>query len=194
MVTYGIPNDMMKIAGAVSGIIVAPIIQKGLYPFLTKRRISFGPIARMTVGFFILTLAMAYTTGMQKLIYETGPCYNHPLACAAANHRSIPNQVSVFLQLPIYFAGALAEVFCFTTGTEYAYNKAPKSMRTLVQAIWLGMGGIGACLALAFTPLTRDPHLVTMYAILTGLLGGAGVLLWILFRRLDKLKVKEDAE
>jgi hypothetical protein len=33
-----------------------------------------------------------------------------------------------------------------------------------------------------------------MYAILTGLLGGAGFLVWILFRRLDKLKVKEDAE
>lgn len=194
MVTYGIPNDMMKIAGAISGIIVAPIIQKGLYPFLTKHRISFGPIARMTVGFLVLTLAMAYTTGIQKLIYETGPCYDHPLACAAANNRSIPNHVSVFLQIPIYFAGALAEVFCFTTGTEYAYKKAPKSMKTLVQAIWLGMGGIGACLALAFTPLTRDPHLVTMYAILTGLLGGAGFLLWILFRRLDKLKVNEDAE
>ncbi|KAF7716040.1 MFS-type proton-dependent oligopeptide transporter [Penicillium ucsense] len=162
MLTYGIPNEMMKIAGAIFGIFVAPIIQKGLYQFLTKRRISFGPIARMTVGFLVLTLAMAHTTGIQKLVYETGPCYDQPLACAAANNRSIPNQVSVFLQIPIYFAGALAEVFCFTTGTEYAYNKVPKSMKTLVQAIWLGMGGIGALLALAFTPLTRDPHLVTM--------------------------------
>ncbi|KAJ5304331.1 cytochrome P450 monooxygenase [Penicillium atrosanguineum] len=194
MVTYGIPNDMMKVAGAISGIIVAPIIQKGLYPFLTKRKVSFGPIARMTVGFLVLAFAMAYTTGVQKLIYQSGPCYDNPLACAAAKDRTIPNQVSVFLQIPIYFGGSLAEVFCFTTGTEYAYNKAPKNMKTLVQAIWLGMGGIGACLALAFTPLTRDPHLVTMYAILTGLLGGAGVLLYVLFRRLDKAKVKEDAE
>lgn len=194
MVTYGIPNDMMKIAGAISGIIVAPIIQKGLYPFLTKRRVSFGPIARMTVGFLMLTLAMAYTTVIQKLIYRAGPCYDTPLACAAANDRTIPNQISVFLQIPIYFGGALAEVFCFTTGTEYAYNQAPKNMKTLVQAIWLAMGGVGACLALAFTPLTKDPHMVTMYAILTGLLGGASFLLWILFRGLDKVKVKEDVE
>lgn len=194
MVTYGIPNDMMKIAGAISGIIVAPIIQKGLYPFLTKRRVSFGPIARMTVGFLMLTLAMAYTTVIQKLIYQAGPCYDTPLACAAANDRTIPNQISVFLQIPIYFGGALAEVFCFTTGTEYAYNQAPKSMKTLVQAIWLTMGGVGACLALAFTPLTKDPNMVTMYAILTGLLGGASFLLWIIFRGLDKVKVKEDVE
>lgn len=192
MVTYGIPNDMMKIAGAISGIIIAPIIQKGLYPYLTKKRVSFGPISRMTVGFVFLTLSMAYTTVVQKLLYQTGPCYDTPLACAAANNRTIPNQISVFLQVPTYFGGALAEVFCLTTGTEYAYNHAPKSMKTLVQAIWLGMAGVGTCLALAFTPLTKDPHLVTMYAILTGLLGGASILLWVLFRRLDKLEIKED--
>lgn len=188
MVTYGIPNDMMKIAGAISGIIVAPIIQKGLYTCLTRRKVAFGPIARMTVGFIVLTLSMVYTTVVQKLIYQTGPCYEEPLACPGSHDSTVPNQISVSLQIPIYFGGALAEVFCLTTGTEYAYNHAPKSMKTLVQAIWLAMAGIGTCLALAFTPLTKDPHLVTMYAILAGLLGGATVLLWVLFRHLDKSK------
>ncbi|KAJ5106953.1 POT family-domain-containing protein [Penicillium angulare] len=191
MVTYGIPNDMMKIAGPISGIIVAPAIQKGLYPYLTKRRIAFGPIARMVIGFICLTVSMVYITVIQKLIYEAGPCYEHPLSCSASNNGAIPNQISVFLQLPIYFIGALAEVFCLTTGTEYAYNNAPDSMKTLVQAIWLAMGGIGSCIALAFTPLTEDPYLVTMYAILTGLLGGATFLLWILFRRLDVSKTDD---
>ncbi|KAI1799965.1 POT family-domain-containing protein [Daldinia bambusicola] len=188
MVTYGIPNDMIKIAGAISGIFVAPIIQKGLYPFLTRKQISFSPIARMTVGFAVLTLSMVYTTIVQKLIYQTGPCYDIPLACPDALDRTVPNQISVFLQLPIYFGGALAEVFCLTTGTEYAYNHAPKRMKTLVQSIWLAMAGIGSCLALAFTPLTMDPHLVTMYAVLSGLLGGATLLLWLLFRNVDKLE------
>ncbi|QMW43971.1 hypothetical protein G4B11_007341 [Aspergillus flavus] len=188
MVTYGIPNDMMKIAGAISGIIVAPIIQKGLYTCLTRRKVAFGPIARMTVGFIVLTLSMVYTTVVQRLIYQTGPCYEAPLACPGSHDSTVPNQISVSLQIPIYFGGALAEVFCLTTGTEYAYNHAPKSMKTLVQAIWLAMAGIGTCLALAFTPLTKDPHLVTMYAILAGLLGGATVLLWVLFRHLDKSK------
>lgn len=188
MITYGIPNDMIKISGAISGIIVAPIIQNGLYPFLTRKQIMFRPVARMTVGFLALTLSMVYATVVQKLIYQAGPCYDTPLACPAAHDRTVPNQISVFLQIPIYFGGALAEVFCLTTGTEYAYNNAPKSMKTLVQAIWLAMAGIGSCLALAFTPVTKDPHLVTMYAILAGLLGGATILLWVLFRDVDKVK------
>ncbi len=190
MVTYGIPNDMMKIAGAISGVFVAPIVQKGIYPLLTKKGVSFSPVARMTVGFIVLTISMVYTTVVQKLIYQAGPCYDMPLACPDALDRTVPNQISVFLQIPIYVGGAMAEVFCLTTGTEYAYNHAPKRMKTLVQAIWLAMAGIGSCLALAFTPLTRDPYLVTMYAILTGLLGGSTVLLWVLFRNVDKAEEK----
>ncbi|KAI1089923.1 POT family-domain-containing protein [Rostrohypoxylon terebratum] len=192
MATYGIPNDMMKIAGPISGILVAPIIQQGLYPLLTRHQIAFPPISRMTLGFALLTLSMAYTTLVQNLIYTSGPCHTTPLSCPAAHDRAAPTQVSVFLQIPIYFSGALAEVFCLTTGTEYAYNNAPERMKTLVQAIWLAMAGIGSCLVLAFTPLTRDPYLVTMYAILSGLLGGATVLLWALFRNVDE--VKEESE
>lgn len=192
MVTHGIPNDMIKIAGPISGIIVAPIIQKGLYPYLTRKNIQFRPITRMTVGFFILVLSMVYITVVQKLIYMSGPCYDRPLECPAANNSTSPNQISVFLQMPIYFSSSLAEVFCMTTGTEYAYNNAPDSMKTLVQAIWLAMAGIGICLALAFTPLTKDPYLVTMYGILAGLLSVATILLWVIFRHVDK--VQEEAE
>lgn len=196
MVTHGIPNDMIKIAGPISGIAVAPAIQQGLYPFLAKKRIAFRPVARMAAGFAALTLSMAYTTAVQRRIYRAGPCYDAPLACAGArgggnNRTATPNQVSVLLQVPIYFAGALAEVFCLTTGTEYAYNRAPGSMKALVQAIWLAMAGLGSCLALAFTPLTTDPYLVTMYAVLTGLLGGATVLLWVLFRHVDQVEDPE---
>ncbi|KAI1085422.1 PTR2-domain-containing protein [Whalleya microplaca] len=186
MITYGIPNDMMKTTGAIAGIIVTPIIQNGLYPFLARRRIRFGPIARVTVGFGILSLTMAYTVVVQHLIYNTGPCFNYPLNCPAGNNQ--PNQISVFLQIPIYFAGEVSSVFCCTTGTEYAYNRAPKSMKSLVQAIWLAMGGFGSCLALALSPLAEDPRLVIMYSILAGLMGISTVLSWLIFGHLDKEK------
>ncbi|KAH7382945.1 POT family-domain-containing protein [Cadophora sp. MPI-SDFR-AT-0126] len=185
MVTYGIPNDMLKIAGALAGIIVAPIIQKGLYPYLTRHRIAFGPVARITVGFGILSLSMAYAAVLQHLIYRTGPCYNHPLSCPAG-HNKIPNNISVFLQLPIYFSGEVAEVFCCTTGTEYAYNRAPQSMKSLVQAIWLVMAGIGSCLALGLSPLAHDPRLVTLYSVLAAMMAASTILMWLIFGHLDK--------
>ena len=185
MITYGIPNDMMKSSGAIAGIIAAPIIQKGLYPFLTRRRIRFGPIARMTAGFGLLALTMGYTAVVQRLIYNTGPCYDYPLTCPASRNQT-PNQISVFLQLPIYFGGEVAQIFGCTTGTEYAYNSAPESMKTLVQAFWLAMAGVGSCLALALSPLAQDPRLVIMYSILAVSLGITTILLWLFFGYLDK--------
>ncbi|KAI1102446.1 hypothetical protein F4804DRAFT_353698 [Jackrogersella minutella] len=116
-----------------------------------------------------------YKTMLYAAMYW--PCYDSPLAYPATHDGTMPNQISVFLQIPIYFGGSLTEVFCLITGTEYAYNNAPEKMKTLVQAIWLAMAGIGSCLALAFTPLTQDPYLVVMYAILAGILAGATVLL-----------------
>lgn len=76
-----------------------------------------------------------------------------------------PNQISLFLQIPIYVFGEVASIFCCMIGTEYAYNGAPKSMKSLVQAIWLAMAGIGGCLALALNPLAEDPRLVITYVL-----------------------------
>ncbi|KAE8365509.1 hypothetical protein BDV27DRAFT_156798 [Aspergillus caelatus] len=126
MVNSGVPNDTIKSLNPISSIILTPVVSRGLYPFLTRRRIGFGPMARIVMAFLFLTLAMAYTAILQKLVYSAGPCYDRPLACVESDHGQISNQISMFLQAPIYVLGAIAEIFCFTTGTEYAYNQAPK--------------------------------------------------------------------
>ncbi|PKX91326.1 oligopeptide transporter [Aspergillus novofumigatus IBT 16806] len=188
MVNSGVPNDTIKSLNPISSILLTPIISHGLYPFLTQHRIRFGPMARIVVGFLFLTLAMAYTAILQKLVYSTGPCYDQPLACPESDHGRIPNQISVFLQTPIYVLGAIAEIFCFTTGTEYAYNQAPKSMKSVVQSVWMATAGVGACLAMAFTPIGKDPHLVVMYSSLAGVMAVTTVLFGIFFGKQDRGK------
>ncbi|KAF4151947.1 hypothetical protein CNMCM6069_002802 [Aspergillus lentulus] len=188
MVNSGVPNDTIKSFNPISSILLTPIVARGLYPFLTQHKIRFGPMARIVVGFLFLTLAMAYTAILQKLVYSTGPCYDQPLACPESDHGRIPNQISMFLQTPIYVLGAIAEIFCFTTGTEYAYNQAPKSMKSVVQSVWMATAGIGACLAMAFTPINKDPHLVIMYSSLAGVMAVTTVLFGILFGKHDREK------
>jgi POT family proton-dependent oligopeptide transporter len=182
MVGSGVPNDTIKSLNPISIIIFTPLVQRLLYPYLTRRRIKFQPIARIAVGFALLTFSMAVTTGVQQSIYSAGPCYDHPLDCPASNGGQIPNQVSMFLQVPIYVLGGIAEIFCYVTGLEYSYNQAPKSMRSIVQAYWLSMAGFGSVLSIALTPLAKDPHFVVMYAVLTGLMAVTTVLFWVVFR------------
>lgn len=183
MVGSGVPNDTIKSLNPISIIIFTPLVQRLLYPYLTRRRIRFQPIARIAVGFALLAASMAVTTGVQQAIYSAGPCYDHPLACPASNGGQIPNQVTMFLQAPIYVLGGVAEIFCYVTGLEYSYNQAPRSMRSIVQAYWLSMAGFGSVLSIALTPLAQDPHFVVMYAVLTGLMAATTVLFWVFFRR-----------
>ncbi|GFF32365.1 peptide transporter PTR2 [Aspergillus udagawae] len=188
MVNSGVPNDTIKSLNPISSILLTPVISRGLYPFLTQRRIRFGPMARILVGFLFLTLAMVYTAILQKLVYSTGPCYHHPLTCPESDHGRIPNQISMFLQTPTYVLGAIAEIFCFTTGTEYAYNQAPKTMKSVVQSVWMATAGVGACLAMAFTPITKDPYLVILYSSLAGVMAVTTVLFGVFFGKHDRVK------
>lgn len=96
MVNSGVPNDTIKSPNPIASIILTPVASKGLYPFLTRRRIRFGPMARIAMGFLFLTLARVYTAILQKLVYSTGPCYDHPLKCPESDHGQIPNQISMF--------------------------------------------------------------------------------------------------
>ena len=79
-------------------------------------------------------------------------------------------------------------IFFCTTGTEFLYNRAPDSMKSLLQGAWFALAGIGSCLALAFNGLASDPRLVNMYSTLAGLLGASTVLMWLIFKHLDKEK------
>jgi POT family proton-dependent oligopeptide transporter len=181
----GVPNDMIQAFSGVACVIFGPIIQ-ALYSFLAKRKISFGPIARITAAFLVCVGAMAYAAGVQKLIYNTGPCYDHPLACEASQNGKIPNSIVVWVQLPVYFILAVAEIFGFVTASEYAYSKAPKDMKTMVQALTQLTACLASALGMALSLVSKDPKLVIMYACLAAAMALSAILFWWKFRKYDE--------
>jgi POT family proton-dependent oligopeptide transporter len=190
MQTYGIPNDTFQNLSALTVIIVMPLVQKFLYPGLRKLNIPFPPISRIALGFLLQGAAMGYGAVAQKVVYEAGPCYDMPLKCSLpGNAIPGPNNVSIGLQLPAYVLDGLAGIFFYPTGQEYAYTKAPSSMKSLVQSILMFTVALGSLLAFAFSPLYRDPINVIMFACLGGLMFVTTVLFYFLLRKYDK---KED--
>ena len=182
MELHGIPNDIMQNIDPLTIIIFIPIMDRLVYPLLRKFGIPFRPITRITMGFVFAALSMAYAAIVQHLIYISPPCYNAPLACPAANETS-PNQVHVAVQTPAYLLIGLSEIFASITGLEYAFTKAPPSMKSFVMSIFLLQSAFGSALGIALAPTAKDPKLVWMY---TGL-GIATIitagLFWICFRK-----------
>lgn len=178
---HGVPNDMIQAMAGVACVVCGPPIQ-AMYNLLARRRISFGPIARITAAFVFCGAAMAYAAGIQQLVYSTGPCYERPFSCA-----EIPNDVNVWVQLPVYFLLAIAEILGFVTAFEYAYSKAPVAMKSVVQAFTQLTAGLASALGMAISPAARDPNMVILYSCLGGVMGLCAALFWLAFRKYDKI-------
>lgn len=167
MRTHGLPNDIMYNLNPISVMVFLPFFQSWIYPTLAKMKINFSPEHRIGVGLFCATLAIAYITGIQHLVYSTGPCFSHPLKCLGGN---IPNNVSVGAQTPTYVFLAWAEILAIVAGTQLGYSRAPASMKSIVQAIFNFFSALGALLGCGVSFAAYDPNMVIVYGSITALL------------------------
>ncbi|EPS36439.1 hypothetical protein H072_10049 [Dactylellina haptotyla CBS 200.50] len=190
MNTHGIPNDLMQNFDPIAIIVFVPILDRLVYPFLQKAHIPFPPINRITAGFTVAAIGMAYASIVQHLIYSAGPCYKSPL-CPASEVNGIAqgNDVHIAVQTPAYIFIGIAEILASVTGLEYAYMKAPASMRSFVQAIFLLTYAFGAAISEALSPTAKDPYILWMYAGISISAFVAGWIFWFCFRHLNQ---KED--
>ncbi|PLB36945.1 POT family-domain-containing protein [Aspergillus candidus] len=167
MQTHGLPNDIMYNLNPISVMVFLPFFQSWIYPTLARMKVNFSPEHRIGVGLFCAALALAYTTGIQHLIYSTGPCFSRPLKCLGG---SIPNDVSVGLQTPTYVLLGWAEILAIVAGTQLAYARAPASMKSIVQALFNFFSALGSLIGGGVSFAAYDPNMVIVYGSITGLL------------------------
>lgn len=182
MELHGIPNDLMVVINPLTIILATPLCDRLLYPFLRRIRVPFGPISRITVGFVFAALAMAYTAVVQRMIYNSPPCYNAPRNCAADQNGTFPNQIHVAWQGLTYLLIGLSEVFAVITGLEVAFTEAPKTMKSLVMAIFLLQTTFGYTLGALVSPLAVDPKLVWVYTGFSISMTITAAAFWLCFR------------
>ncbi|KAI8946014.1 MFS general substrate transporter [Xylaria longipes] len=186
----GISNDTIQSLNPIACIILGPLIQSIIFPFLRRRKVSLGPIVRMTVAFFFIAAGIAYASGLQQLIYSRGPCFEYPLECPEAkngehNGSLRPNEVNIWVQTPVHFLLATGEILGLVALNEYTYSEAPSNAKAMVQAIQQLAAAIGSALGLALGPVSKNPDLVILYASLAGTMAISGAIFWVSFRKLD---------
>jgi proton-dependent oligopeptide transporter, POT family len=170
METHGIPNDILPEISAITTMICLPIIQKIVYPALRKAQIPFRPVSRITLRFCFKATAMGYAALVQHILNNSGPRYDAPLACSASEYGTILNHVSVFIQIPIYVLEGLGGIFAIPAMLEVAYVIAPKSMKSMIQALFTLTGAVSSLMGIALLPLYKDPRLVITYSLLSALM------------------------
>ncbi|KAI2085171.1 peptide transporter ptr2 [Ophidiomyces ophidiicola] len=187
---HGIPNDLMQNFDPIAIIVFIPILDRIVYPILQKLHIPFRPITRITLGFVVASLAMMYAAIVQHLIYISPPCYEHPLCdLSKVDGAAQGNKIHIAVQTPAYMLIGISEIFASVSGLEYAYTKAPPSMKSFVQSMYLLTNAFGAAIGEALTPVAYDPAIKWMFVGLCCASFAAGVIFWFTFHHLN---AKED--
>ncbi|KAI6782987.1 peptide transporter-like protein [Emericellopsis cladophorae] len=180
MKRHGVPNDVITNLNPFSLLIFIPLNDFVIYPFLRKMGIRFTPIKKIACGFFAGCSAMIWSAVVQHYIYSRSECgkYSNGEDCP-------PAEINVWAQSGSYILIALSEVFASITSLEYAYTKAPKNMRSMVQAFALFMNAFAAALGQALVALSDDPLLVWNYTTAAILAFIGGTCFYLQFRHLD---------
>ncbi|KAH8896727.1 PTR2-domain-containing protein [Thozetella sp. PMI_491] len=177
---HGLPNEFMTIIDPLGILILVPIFDRMVYPFLRARKVRVSPIRRITAAFVCGSAAMTWAAVLQYHIYQKSPCGYGANTCDA------PAPINVGAQAGSYLLIAMGEILGTITILEYSYAKAPKSMRSVIQALALFTNAMAAALGQALVPLTRDPLLVWNYAIPAILSFCAAFCFWFQMRGLDR--------
>ena len=144
METHGLPNDVLSNLDPLSLIILIPLFDHFVYPFFQHRRMRLTPLRRITAGFFVASLGMAYTAFVQHRIYSTNPCGEYVSTCVDDNGGRLTSNLNVWMQTGSYVLISISEVLASVTGLEYAYTKAPKGMRSLVMSVFMFMSAVAS--------------------------------------------------
>jgi POT family proton-dependent oligopeptide transporter len=184
-----VPNDIVSKLNPIFIIIVIPIMDFGVYPLLRKLGINFSPIKKITAGFILSSFAMISACVTQHFIYKMSKCgddINH----LSKTRKDCSAPITVWVQVFPYALIGMSEVMASITKLEYAYTKAPKNMRSTIQALALFTSAISSALGQALTALSDDPLLVWNYGSVAVLAFIGGIGFYMTFRKADK---QEDA-
>ncbi|KNG87012.1 oligopeptide transporter [Aspergillus nomiae NRRL 13137] len=177
MNTHRLPNDIMFAINPLSILLIIPVLDQIILPRARRVGLDLSPITRITAGFFLCGLGMAYAGILQYTIYHSPPCYASPRSAGC----NAPNNVHIVWQAPVYIILAISEIFMSTTGLEYAYSHAPRSMKSTIMALFLFTYTLGSLLSMLITPFLVDPLMTRAYAVLSISTWSSGVVFWVCF-------------
>ncbi|KAH8547967.1 POT family-domain-containing protein [Umbelopsis sp. PMI_123] len=187
MWTGKVPNDILQNIDGLVLILTIPIMDRFVYPGLRRLGIPMRPITRITWGFFLAAVAIAYAAGVQSMVYNSPPYYDH------VGEADGPNYISAGIQLPAYAFIALSEIFASITGLEFAYKKAPESMKSIVMACFLFTTCLSSILGFALVSVTVDPKLTWMYTGISVTMFICTPIFYFCHRGSDKIDIEQDA-
>ncbi|KAJ1990059.1 hypothetical protein H4R33_001850 [Dimargaris cristalligena] len=180
------PPDQMNALNNLVLVLIIPLFDAYIYPWMNRRGYRMGPIFRITIGFFLAFVTFFYITVLQYFIYSTGPYYDFSGAGIPADPHVRQNDISIWWQaFPCALMG-VADFFASATGLEFAYKQAPAQMKSVVVALYLFTSCIGSLMGLVVAYWSRDPNFIEVFGYQSVIMLVVTIVFYYLFHKWDE--------
>ncbi|KAF9315773.1 peptide transporter ptr2 [Podila horticola] len=166
-----ITPEMLSLVNSLVIVIFIPIFDIVVFPFLRKAGFKLGPIARITIGFVIVSCCFIYVTVLQHFVYQSAPYYNFTGNTPSGGTVELPkdtklliNDIKIWAQLPAYIFIGISEIFASATGLEFAFRSATSELKSVVMSIFLATNAFGSLIGMILAIWSNDPNFVYLYA------------------------------
>lgn len=152
--SYTIIPEQISLANPLFVILLIPLFEFVLHPLLGKIGLR-RPLQRMTVGMVLAATAFILAAVVQFQI-EASPG---------------EKKVHILWQVPQYFVLTTGEILFSPVGLGFSYQQAPKSMKSVVSALWTLTTALGNLITLILASvLTNFKYQSYEFLLFSGLL------------------------
>ncbi|OMJ19036.1 putative peptide transporter ptr2 [Smittium culicis] len=174
--------SQLNIVSSVFNIMLIPILDTFLFPYLARKGIKMGPIKRISIGFFIVSISFVYITVLQKIVYKTGPYYDFTGPNVPSDAY---NDISIWWQIPAFISISVSEIHSSITGLEFAFSQSPSELKSTLTAVYLFTNAGGSLLGLILAIFSGDPTVLYLFAAESVIIFIMAIVFYSLFKHYD---------
>ncbi|CAK6449576.1 unnamed protein product [Pipistrellus nathusii] len=154
---YKIPEAWLLLANVVVLLVLVPVKDRLLDPWLLRRQLLPSALQKMALGmcFSFASVLVAGFLEMKRLEYIH---HNQTVSQQIGDSVYYAAPLSVWWQTPQYLLIGVSEMFASIPGLEFAYSEAPRSMQGAVMGIFFSLSGVGSLLGSGLVALLSLPR------------------------------------
>ncbi|XP_061182210.1 solute carrier family 15 member 4-like [Saccostrea echinata] len=149
------PIAVLNVFNTIIILILIPIMDRIIYPFLAKHNRSPTHLQRIAFG-FILSALSVLVAGILEIYRKKDIENNGYIQQDLASDTFNASHISIFAQVPEFALVGASEVFASVSGLEFAYSQAPSFMQGLVMGLFLMMSGLGNYVSEAILEIVKE--------------------------------------